>query len=212
MAEVAGAAKALTVLEKADPRFHPNSQGLHALGDELQREFAQLSNPSVVVASATGGANWEVRWSSQEFSITRTIVAEQHRILFRDAVSVSPNCSEPVLGFDIAHSASLGLPVSDIVNATVPGAYTPFSCTSLNEDQPFVDPKGGIELLRLHRGTFGNPSVHVQTLRGGVGLLPLDDVSEIQGYANQTAFAQLPRAPGTCPVTSPPRIGLHNRD
>ena len=174
-------------------------------------QFAQLSNPSVVVASATGGTNWEVRWPSQEFSITRTIVAEQHRILFRDAVSVSPNCSEPVLGFDIAHSASLGLPVSDIVNATVPGAYTPFSCTSLNEDQPFVDPKGGIELLRLHRGTFGNPSVHVQTLRGGVGLLPLDDVSEIQGYANQTAFAQLPRAPGTCPVTSPPRIGLHNR-
>ena len=45
-AEVAGAAKALTVLEKADPRFHLNSQGLHALGEELQHEFDQLNNPA----------------------------------------------------------------------------------------------------------------------------------------------------------------------
>jgi hypothetical protein len=41
--EITGAAKALTALEKADPRFHLNSQGLHALGDELRQEFEQLS-------------------------------------------------------------------------------------------------------------------------------------------------------------------------
>ena len=41
--EIAGAAKAWSALEKADPRFRLNSQGLHALGDELRAEFDQLS-------------------------------------------------------------------------------------------------------------------------------------------------------------------------
>ena len=141
--------------------------------------------------------------------IVRTVTVERRRVYVTDAIHVGAAVPGGMLGLDIAHTVQI-LGDTPIVNATVPGALYEYSCNSLNEQETSVDPKGP----RLHRGTFGNPTVHVQTARGGVGLLPIDDTFELHSYATQSAMAKSPGWDGGtagCPVTSPPSLGLRDQ-
>lgn len=141
----------------------------------------------------------------QLLRIDRTATVEARRVLLVDAVRVGDMVSSGVMGLDITHAVKIT--DSPVINATVPGAMYPYHCTSLNEQEASVDPNGP----RLHRGTQGNPSVHVQTTSGGVGMLPLDDVFELHGYATQAAMASPPGWPSSCAVTSPPSISLRDK-
>jgi hypothetical protein len=141
--------------------------------------------------------------------IERTVTVERWRVSITDEIHVGTGVPSGKLGLDITHMVQI-LGDRTIVNATVPGSLYPYACSSLNEQETTVDPKGP----RLHRGTFGNPTVHVQTAHGGVGLLPIDDVFELHAFGTQSAIAKAPGWPGDsagCPVTSPPSLSLRDK-
>ena len=166
----------------------------------------RVSDSVWLIEGAAGGSTT----TAPLLKVVRTVTVERWRVLFTDAIYVgSSGIPGGVLGLDVTHTVEL-LGDSAIVNATVPGSLASYSCRSLNEQETSVDPTGP----RLHRGTFGNPSVHVQSGVGGVGLLPLDDVTEVHAFLTQSAIAKTPGWPAGaegCQVTSPPSLSMEDK-
>ena len=161
--------------------------------------------------SAVGAA---ITGTAKDFSVKRQIFVESNRIVVNDTVRASA-AARQVVGMEVQHRAEiLGTRVRE---ATVPGAPWAFRCTSL-----FGDDASG---RSLHRGTSGNPTIHVQAVEGGLGMLPLDDAFEVHSWSNNSAVPRFPRMPTAptgnpssrapfepaypdCPVTSPPSLTL----
>ena len=134
------------------------------------------------------------------FTVERQYHFEPHRVVVHDHITANKKNGAALVGIEINHNVSID---GRVAEATVPGALYPFACTSRNPDEAGS---------KLHRGTFGNPSVHAATADGkGVALLALDDVLEQQGYLWQQALPRYPRMPKatpSCPVSDPPTVGL----
>ena len=111
------------------------------------------------------------------FTVERQYHFEPHRVVVHDHITASKKNGAALVGIEINHNVSID---GRVAEATVPGALYPFACTSRNPDEAGS---------KLHRGTFGNPSVHAATADGkDVALLALDDVLEQQGYLWQQAL------------------------
>ena len=195
---VAGSSLALTVLSSFDTSVGQATFGQSGAAAGWNVSTTRISDEVWMIVGALQASG------QQLLRIERTATVESQRVAFTDAITVG--AVDDVLGLDVTHSVQIGGGVR-VINATVPGASYPYRCSSLNEQDASVDPKGP----RLHRGTQGNPSVHAQTTDGGVGMLPLDDAFELHAYATQAAIAIPPGWPNSCAVTSPPSLSLRDQ-
>jgi len=145
---------------------------------------------------------WRMECGCPLFNLSRTVVTEGWRVKVRDTFSVAES-SATAVGIRVAHNATVH-GAGDVLNATLPGKHDSirgFACSNRNLDS---------SSNRLHRGTFGNPVVHVQATHIGIGLLPLDDVFEAHAWGWQAAVR---RQPGSdvgpeCDVSPTPSLGL----
>lgn len=103
-------------------------------------------------ASALG-----VTGEARDFSVTRTISVQRHAILINDTVRASLK-SAPIVGMEVKHVLEV-VGGQQLREATVPGAPWTFGCDSMHED--------GESGRRLHRGTSGNPTIHLRSDSGG---------------------------------------------
>jgi hypothetical protein len=164
---------------------------------------------------ALSSARHSVTGTAKEFSVTRQIFIQRNRILVNDTVRASPAVASGVVGIEVQHRAEIT--GARPAEATVPGAMWSFHCNSLNEDSESGQ--------SLHRGTSGNPSIHVRAEEGGLAMLPLDDVFEVHAWTNNSAVARFPRMPTVatgnphtkapfepaykdCAVTDPPSLTI----
>ena len=167
-----------------------------------QVQIGSTAGSGTMEVVAISPSVWRLTTTAPSFHLSRTVTVEPSRVHVSDAITTRGD--EPIVGIRVRHNASI-LSDSPVVNVTLPGAfYAPrgFACSSLNT---LGDPN------QLHRGTFGNPTVHVQMQHGGVGLIPLDDVFELHAWAEQTALAEPPDGPGPqhrCVTTSRPSISI----
>ena len=139
-----------------------------------------------------------------------------YAILINDTVRALPDTKAPVVGMEVNHLLEV-VGGQQLREATVPGAPWTFGCNSLHQDS--------VSGRSLHRGTAGNPTIHLRSDGGGIGMLPLDDVFEVHAWSNNSAVPRFPRMPTTatgnprtkapfmpaykdCPVTEPPSVGL----
>jgi hypothetical protein len=84
------------------------------------------------------------------------------------------------------------------------GGLYPFDCSTIRNS-------GEYEKDGLSYGSFGNPTVYMQSATSGVGLCPNDDIFLVHGVATQNASARFPRQPAaipSCDVTSPPSVNI----
>jgi hypothetical protein len=153
---------------------------------------------------------WRITADCEQFSLVRNVGVERWRVHVSDTITTGPER----VGIKVVHVASIQGSDGRVLNATVPGQNMGgerggFGCSNFNP--------GPEAPYHLHRGTFGNPTVHVQTLDGGVGLIPLNDIFELHAYANQSALARpfhvtapLPNEPNhtACGVSNPPTLSL----
>ena len=84
------------------------------------------------------------------------------------------------------------------------GGLYPFDCSTIRNS-------GEYEKDGLSYGSFGNPTVYMQSATSGVGLCPNDDIFLVHGIATQNASSRFPRQPAaipSCEVTSPPSVNI----
>jgi hypothetical protein len=99
-----------------------------------------------------------VTGEARDFTVTRTISVRHHAILVNDTVRALANATAPIVGMEVNHLLEV-VGGQQLREATVPGAPWTFGCDSMHED--------GESGRRLHRGTSGNPTIHLSADSGG---------------------------------------------
>ena len=145
----------------------------HRSGAVLYRVASSFSEPGPVLHRfdlSSGGSERQgwvslgpsasalgVTGEARDFSVTRTISVQRHAIMINDTVRASLK-SAPIVGMEVKHVLEV-VGGQQLREATVPGAPWTFGCDSMHED--------GESGRRLHRGTSGNPTIHLRSDRGG---------------------------------------------
>ena len=151
------------------------------------------------------GESWHAHLSGGAYKLHRTASIDGSRILIKDTIETNGEgwheLEGGAVGLQVNHSVQLA--TGEPVAASIPGELYAFSCSNANIEDTTK--------YSLMRGGFGNPSVHAETTTGGVGVVPLDDVTESHAVATQAVVGRYPRMPASmspCPVTQPPSVLL----